>query len=65
MTIKAARVNKGFTQSEAAERIGVSVYSLSCYERGVTQPTIKTAAKMAQVYEVPIGELVFSTENNV
>ncbi len=64
MTIKAARVNKGYTQAVAAKMLGISVYSLSCYERGVTQPNVKTAANMSKVYGVPIQELIFSAEKN-
>lgn len=37
VTLKAARVNCGLTQKEAAKKLGLSVDTLSKYERGVSQ----------------------------
>lgn len=47
----------GLTQGEAAKRIGISRSSLSQYERGVTEPSDFTWAKIAQVYKMPVGFL--------
>ena len=40
VTLKAARINKGLSQEEAAKLIGVSVDTLGNYERGITYPDI-------------------------
>ena len=34
ITLKSARVNKGLTQAQAAKEIGITVDTLSNYERG-------------------------------
>lgn len=36
ITLRAARVNAGYTQMEAANKIGVSKESISNWERGVS-----------------------------
>lgn len=45
MTLKAARVNKNLTQRVAARLIGISVDTLSNYERGKSFPDIPTLKK--------------------
>lgn len=52
LTLKAARVNKGLTQGEAAQRLGITVGTLSYYERGVTKPTVDMIEKILALYEL-------------
>ena len=52
ITLKAARINKGFTQKEAAKKIGIRVDTLSNYERGNTYPDIPILKKIEKVYEI-------------
>lgn len=59
ISIKAARVNKGWNQKKAASEIGTSVFALSNYECGVTSPTMEIAEKMSAVYDVPLENLEF------
>ena len=39
ITLKAARVNVGMTQEEAAKRIGVTANTISRWELGISAPT--------------------------
>ena len=52
LTLKAARVNKGLTQGEAAQRLGVTVGTISYYERGVTKPTVDMIEKILALDEL-------------
>ena len=61
ITLKAARVNAGYSQVEAAEKLGVSVYTLSNYERGITFPDIPLLKKIERLYRVPYKDIFFKT----
>ena len=60
ITIKAARVNKGMTQTEAAKMLGISIMTLVRWERGQTEPPIAYKQLMSQIYEWPLDHLIFS-----
>ena len=59
ITLKAARVNNNLTQMEAAKRIGVTVDTLSNYERGKSYPDVPVIQKMEEVYGVSYSEIIF------
>ena len=59
VTLKAARVNAGLTQADAASQLGVSVQTLVNYEKNRKSPTILTAKKIALLYGVSIEDLFF------
>lgn len=59
MTLKAARINKGLTQAQAADKIGVTVDTLSNYERGKSYPDVPIIKRIEEVYETSYCELIF------
>lgn len=59
VTLKTARELKKLSQEEAAEQIGVSVDTLSNYERGKTFPDVKTLKRIEEVYGVSYNQLIF------
>ena len=61
VTLKTARELKKLSQEEAAEQIGVSVDTLSNYERGKTFPDVKTLKRIEAVYGVSYNQLIFLT----
>lgn len=63
ISMKAARVNAGLSQEEAAKRLGISKSTLQKYEAGNTVPDILTARKIGEVYEFPIDYIFFGTDN--
>lgn len=65
MSLKTARKRAGYpTQAEVAERLGVTVTTLSNYETGRTSPKHSTAVKMAELYGVHLDKLDFSTDKS-
>lgn len=57
VSLKAARVNAGMTQPEAAERLKVTVQTLGSWERGKTSPKIDQIMAMCEMYGIPIDNL--------
>lgn len=64
ITLKAARVNKGYYQEEAAKLIGISCSTLASYEQGNTYPNIKIIKKIEEVYGVDSSDLIFLPNND-
>ena len=57
--LKAARVNAGFTQKQAAKMLNLSKNTLSSYEAYKTEPDIETAIKIAELYKISINDIIF------
>lgn len=56
--LKATREQRGFTLEELAEKAGMHSGRLSEYESGRHTPQLEKAAKLAEVLEVALDELV-------
>ena len=56
--IRRARKEAGFTQSELAEKLGVSQAMISAYEKGLRNPKLETLQKIANVLKVNIFSLM-------
>ena len=59
LTLKALRINKGYTQEQASTLIGVSVDTLANYEKGLTYPDIPVLKKIEEVYETQYDNINF------
>ncbi|MDD7291501.1 helix-turn-helix transcriptional regulator [Veillonella caviae] len=59
LTLKAARVNVGLTQKQAANGIGVSESTLLKYEQGKSYPDVKTLKKIEKLYKIPYHRIIF------
>lgn len=59
LTLKALRINKGYTQEQAANLIGVSVETLAKYEKGITYPDIPILKNIEEVYETTYDNINF------
>lgn len=59
ITLKAARVNKGLTQPEAASLIGVSKTTIINWERGKSFPDVKEIKKIEEVYGIGYNNIFF------
>ena len=64
ITLKAARVNRGYTQDAAAKIIGVTVDTISNWERGKSFPNVPQLKKIEEAYGVTYNELIFLPNNN-
>lgn len=60
ISLKAARVNAGFTQKEAAKRLKISETTLLKYERGETYPTVPVIKRIEALYAIPYRKIIFS-----
>lgn len=59
ITLKAARVNAGFTQKEAAEKLGIALDTLINYEAGRTFPAVPTIQKIEALYSISYNDIDF------
>lgn len=59
ITLKAARVNAGFTISEVSEILHRAPSTISQWESEESTPSITDALKMADLYERPIDGIKF------
>lgn len=59
LTLKAARINAGLDQREAAKRIGVTPETLGNWENGKTFPNVPQITKIEEVYDVTYAEIKF------
>lgn len=59
LTLKAARVNAGYTQEEAGKRIGVSKDVISNWERGISYPDVIELRRIEDIYHVTYNNLIF------
>ena len=57
ITLKAARVNCGLKQNEAAKYLGVDKSTLGNWENGKTFPTADRLAQMCKLYGVGIDDI--------
>lgn len=59
ISLKAARVNAGLTQKEAAERLGVTPTTISKWETKITYPTISNVKKLVEIYSISVDDIDF------
>ena len=59
ISIKAARVNAGYTQKYVCETVNISKTTLCNYEKGRTIPDLLTAQKLAKLYNMPLDKIKF------
>jgi transcriptional regulator with XRE-family HTH domain len=59
LTLKAARVNKGLSQYEAAKMLNISKYTLYNYEKKKTYPPVDVIKKMEILYGVSYNDINF------
>lgn len=63
ITLKAARTNVGLTQQEAADKIGVTVDTMSNWERAKSFPNALQIRRIEEVYGVSYDNLIFLPSN--
>lgn len=59
LTLKAARVNKGLTQKDAAKLMGVSRNVNSNWERQISFPDVLQVKRIEEVYGLQFQEIIF------
>lgn len=64
LTLKALRVNAGFTLKKASEQLGISVVTLISYETKKTIPNVEMLDKMLELYNVKFSKFNYSAKDN-
>lgn len=59
MSLKAARVNAGYSQKEAAEKLGVSNATLCEWEKGNTFPNVQQVDRICKLYGLTYDDIIF------
>lgn len=59
ISMRAARVNAGMTQAEAAKALEINKNTLIGYETGKTVPKVDVAKRMAKLYGLTIEDIIF------
>lgn len=59
ITLKAARINAGLTQKQAADYLGVSNKTLCAWESGNTMPQIHRIDALCELYGVTYDQISF------
>lgn len=65
ITLKAARVNAGYTQKEAARILGVSNKTLGSWEKGLSVPRVDMIDKICALYKIDYDNLLFLPNNSL
>lgn len=55
--LRVLRLEKGFTQKELAELVGIDQSTISDYEAGRSEPIISVAMKLAKMFNMTVEEL--------
>ena len=59
VTIKAARVNAGYSQEEAAKKLNVGVKTIQNWESGATSPRADKMADICNLYGCTLNDIIF------
>lgn len=58
LTLHEARVRRGLTQKELADKTGVTVVAISRYENGHRSPRMQIAKRLGKILGVPWYQLI-------
>ena len=64
LTLKALRVNAGFTIEKASKELGISTVTLRSYETNKTIPTVKMMNRMLNLYNAKFSNIDDLSELN-
>ena len=59
ITLRAARINAGFSQEDAASLLQISTKTLSSWENGITFPSAKKIECLCALYDVSYDDIIF------
>ena len=57
ISLAAARVNAGYTQSEVAKKMGVTKQTVVNWEKGITEPKLLQGRKLSELYRIPLDNI--------
>lgn len=63
--LKHLRLSYKLTQKELADELGTSQQTYMKWETGKMSPTLRTVEKIAEVFDVPVTQLVYSNMSRI
>jgi len=60
ISLAAARVNAGLTQSDVAEKLGVTKQTILDWEKGRSEPKVSQAIEMSELFNMPLSAIFFN-----
>lgn len=63
LTLKAIRINLGWSLEKASTEIGITPVTLSSYERGDTYPSLPIIMRILEVYNISFNRINFLLDN--
>lgn len=64
-TLRQLRLERGLTQDEVAEQVGLTRQAVSSYESGRTQPGLDILQRLADVYQVELTDLIYGRSRSL
>lgn len=65
ITLEAARVNAGYKQKEAAEKLGITPETLSRWEKGKSFPNVEQITAIEKLYNTTYADIIFCPRTSV
>lgn len=65
MTLRAARINAGFSQKEASNLLLISNKTLSSWEKGDSFPSAKKIECLCKLYDISYDDINFLPNNSL
>lgn len=62
--IRTLRLQRGWTQQQLGDRLGVAGITISSWEKGRNSPTVATLGVIAEAFTIPVSEL-FTSRNDL
>lgn len=60
-TFKSLRISNGYTQADVASKLGVTIPTVSVWERGLRSPSPRYIPQLAELFNVPKKEIFLLT----
>lgn len=59
ITLKAARINAGYSLSKAAKELDITTRTLMNWEKGSSFPTVPQITVIEKLYGIPYNQIIF------
>jgi DNA-binding XRE family transcriptional regulator len=63
-TLKELRARHSYTQAQTAEKLGISTQTYNAWEQDISRVRIGDVQKLAQLFNVEVGQIFLSTNVN-
>lgn len=64
-TLRQLRLQKGMTQEQAAEQLGLTRQAVSGYESGRTRPDVEMLTRLAALYDTDLEGILYGTDGHL